>query len=75
MQLASDLRVNYTPPPGGLPAGLTWLQGAGAPTDGVAGTGAGVAPKGSKYTDSATGIEYINQGTQASPEWHGVLNA
>lgn len=58
-----------------LPSGIVWLSGSGAPTDGEDGTGAGVAPKGSKYTDLDSGVEYTNQGTQASPEWHGTITA
>lgn len=59
-----------TASPGGVAAPP--LTGAGAPTDGIAGTGAGTSEKGSKYVDTATGYEYINLGTKASPEWHGV---
>lgn len=72
-QTAANLRANYTPPPGWIPPGLIWLQGAGAPVDGVAGTGHGVAAIGSRYTNTTTGDEYVNTGTQASPTWTGVV--
>lgn len=57
----------------GLPAPLSWLSGAGAPTNGV--TGAGTAEIGSRYTDTTTGYDYINLGTKAVPDWHGVVTA
>jgi len=45
------------------------LRNAGAPVDGVSGTGATRAPKGAKMIDTTNGIDYINTGTQASPVW------
>lgn len=48
------------------------FKGAGAPTDGAAGTGAGEAEKGSIYVDTDNGRAYINQGTKASPTWNDV---
>ncbi len=61
---------------GGLPApgnDVVWLSGAGAPTDGAAGTGAGTAGPGSIYTDVTNKIEYRNHNTKASPTWVAVI--
>lgn len=49
--------------------GVWYLVGSGAPTNGTSGTGAGFSGKGSVYTDIATGNEYINVNTVASPTW------
>ncbi|MCC7047202.1 MAG: hypothetical protein IT562_10855 [Alphaproteobacteria bacterium] len=43
------------------------MEGAGAPTSGT--TGAGIAPIGSVYYDTTNKVEYINEGTKASPTW------
>lgn len=43
--------------------------GAGAPTNGTSGTGAGLTGKGSLHTDATNGKLYINTGTKASPTW------
>lgn len=51
------------------------LVGSGAPTDGVAGTGAGNTGKGSEYVDSASGERYLNTGTKASPTWKLITHA
>lgn len=45
------------------------LNGAGAPVDGVAGTGAGFAGPGSLYVRTSNGIWYSNTNTKASPTW------
>lgn len=45
------------------------VSGAGAPTDGNSGTGAGYTGTGSLYVDVTIGELYINVGTQASPAW------
>lgn len=45
------------------------LTGAGAPVDGVAGTGAASAGPGSRYTDITNANLYINANTKASPTW------
>lgn len=45
------------------------LAGAGAPTSGSSGTGAGKAGPGSFYFDTTNGIVYQNQNTKASPTW------
>jgi hypothetical protein len=45
------------------------LVGAAVPTDGVAGTGAGVAGPGSDYRCTGTPGIYINTNTKASPTW------
>ena len=61
-----------------LPAQNTpvWeIAGTGAPVDGVAGTGAGQVPKGSRYTDTTNANVYINGGTVASPVWKLVTRA
>ena len=49
--------------------GVLDMTGAGAPTDGVAGTGFGKAGIGSTYTNITNGARYINTGTLASPTW------
>lgn len=68
---AGDLRQNWTPGPGQDTANS--FRGTGAPVDGAAGTGVGFADKGWEYVDEATGFKYVNYGTRALPEWHGVL--
>lgn len=45
------------------------FQGAGVPTDGTSGDGAGWAGPGSLYLDRTNGELYTNQGTEASPTW------
>jgi hypothetical protein len=49
--------------------------GAGAPVDGAAGTGFGVAGIGSRYTDTTAGNLYVNAGTKAVPVWKLVTRA
>lgn len=49
--------------------GVLDMTGAGAPTDGVAGTGFGKAGIGSSYTNVTNGAIYYNTGTLASPTW------
>mgnify|MGYP001584843964 CR=1 FL=1 len=56
--------------------GGRWFTGNGFPKSGTAGTsidrnGVG-APKGSIYVDEDSGVEFINEGTQASPYWTPV---
>ena len=51
------------------------LEGSGVPTDGEAGTGAGFAGKGSRYTDYTNANLYINANTKASPTWKLVTRA
>ena len=53
------------------------LQGAGAPVDGGAGTGATFAEKGSMYIDRTNGNAYLNAGagTKAAPVWKLVTRA
>lgn len=51
------------------------LQGAGAPTDGGAGTGAGFAEISSQYHDRTNGNTYVNAGTKASPTWKLVMRS
>jgi hypothetical protein len=45
------------------------LSGAGAPTSGTTGTGAGVIPKVWLYLDETNADLYLNNGTVASPDW------
>lgn len=52
-----------------LDKGVRVFQGAGAPTNGASGTGAGKANKSSVYLDRANAHLYVNKGTQASPTW------
>lgn len=52
---------------GGSNAGL--FTNAGVPTNGVSGTLAGAAGKGSLVADVTNGKLYINTGTLASPTW------
>jgi hypothetical protein len=49
---------------------LRFIAAAGAPTDST--TGANVAGIGSRYTDTATGRQYANEGTKASPVWRAM---
>jgi hypothetical protein len=51
------------------------IPGAGVPVDGVSGTGAGTAGKGSLYSDQTNGKLYVNGGTLASPTWKLVTSA
>jgi hypothetical protein len=51
------------------------LVGAGVPVDGVSGTGAGEAGKGSIYSDQTNGKLYVNGGTLVSPTWKLVTSA
>jgi len=51
------------------------LNGAGAPVDGGAGTGAGFAQIGSMYFDRTNGNAYLNAGTKASPTWKLITRA
>lgn len=61
--------------PGVLAPGnnVVWLSGAGAPTNGVAGTGVGTAGPGSKYTDTVAKIEYNQHGTINDVLWNAVI--
>lgn len=45
------------------------FQGAGAPVDGIAGTGAGFAGPGSLFIDRTNANMFINANTKASPTW------
>ncbi len=49
--------------------GVHFLSAAGAPVDGVSGTGAGFANIGSLYINVSNGDHYRNTNTQASPTW------
>lgn len=51
------------------------LSGAGAPTNGAAGTGFGSANTGAIYFDTTNGDQYINRGSSSSVSWHGVILA
>jgi hypothetical protein len=53
----------------GLDKDLWDINGAGTPTDGTAGDGAGFTGKGARYTDTTNGKLYVNTGTKASPTW------
>src|SRR5229473_1694125 len=54
---------------------LVPLQGAGAPTNGTSGTGAGKAGVGSLYIDTTAGVWYTNTNTKASPTWTVITGA
>lgn len=43
--------------------------GDSAPSSGTSGTGAGVTGKGSTYTNTLTGVVYVNEGTALNPYW------
>lgn len=62
----ADIRMSYE---------VCVLSGAGAPTNGVAGTGAAFAEIGSIYCDRTNGKAYINGGTKASPTWKLITSA
>lgn len=49
--------------------GVIDIAGAGAPTNGTSGTGAGICGPGSTYIDSTNANLYFNTGTLASPTW------
>ncbi len=51
------------------------MNGAGAPVDGGAGTGAGFAEIGSQFIDRTNGNLYLNAGTKAAPVWKLVTRA
>lgn len=51
------------------------IVGAGVPTDGTSGDGAGHSEIGDKYRDQTNGDVYINAGTKASPTWKLVTRA
>lgn len=54
--------------------GVYRITGSGVPTNGGGGTGAGKAPVGSRYFDTAAGNTYTNIGTAASPMWVGAAS-
>jgi hypothetical protein len=56
---------------GGVASQATFIN-SGAPTNGTSGTLANVAPPGSRLVNTATGTEYANLGTLASPTWTAV---
>ena len=78
VQRAADTVEKY-----GVPSGLTgtaisatsigWYSGAGAPTNGAAGTFVGVAGPGSRYFDSTNTTEYWQSGSISSVSWVAVL--
>lgn len=53
--------------------GVIAMQGAGSPTDGTSGTGAGKVNTYGNYYDRTNTIVWTNLGTKASPVW-GVLD-
>jgi hypothetical protein len=50
------------------------INGAGIPTDGTSGTGAGIAGPGCLYIDRTNAELYQNIGTLASPTWTLISN-
>ena len=52
--------------------GATFTTGAGAPTSGTSGTGAGKAGPGSLYIDVTNKALYQNTNTKASPTWNAI---
>lgn len=52
-----------------------FFSGAGVPTDGAGGTGAGWAMRGSLYSDVLGGKLYINGGTRVNPVWKLITSA
>lgn len=52
-----------------MKGGLRIMTGAGAPTNGTSGTGAGKAGPGSLYLDYTNKTIYQNTNTKASPTW------
>lgn len=55
--------------------GLGWITGAGAPVNGV--TGTGVVSLGWVYTDTTTGYDWkmVQPGTTNNPQWAQVQYA
>lgn len=62
----ADVRMSYE---------VCVFNGAGAPTNGVSGSGAGFAEIGSIYCDRTNGKLYVNGGTKASPTWKLITSA
>lgn len=52
-----------------MQGGVITMPINGAPTSGTSGTFAGLAAPGSRVIDYATGTNYVNTGTTASPTW------
>ena len=52
-----------------LSRGVYVFAGAGNPTNGTSGTGAGWAGIGSLYVNATSGTLFQNTGTKASPTW------
>lgn len=59
----------YNKAPVRLVRDVVVLVDEGTPANGVSGTGANTAGKGSLYVDTTNGVLYINTGTMASPAW------
>ena len=51
-----------------------WFSGAGAPTNGAAGTQVGIAGPGSRYFDSTNTTEYWQSGSISSVSWIATLS-
>ena len=54
-------------------AAIVFLSGAGAPTNGAAGTGVNSAGPGSRYFDSTNTTEYWQSGSISSVSWVATL--
>ena len=52
---------------------IGWYSGAGAPTNGAAGTQVNVAGPGSRYFDSTNTTEYWQSGSISSVSWVATL--
>ena len=73
---AAVLPIGAPPSTDALAGGsVAVLSGAGAPTNGAAGTGAGSANSGALYVDTTNGDLYINRNSSSSVSWHGVILA
>lgn len=57
--------------------GVRYFDGSGFPKSGTSGTGMNTrtgqgAPAGSIYTDTVTGVQFVNEGSKTSPYWTPV---
>lgn len=79
VQRITDAVEKYGVPSASGSAGTTidgavgWFSGAGAPTNGAAGTQVGVAGPGSRYFDSTNTTEYWQSGSISSVSWVAIL--
>lgn len=78
VQRAADTVEKYGVPTAStgtsIAGAVGWFSGAGAPTNGAAGTQVGVAGPGSRYFDSTNTTEYWQSGSISSVSWVATLS-